>query len=195
MSVEYGISGLTELQQLLDSLPANIEKKLMRGALRAGVKVIMNDAKGNLAGHHETGQLQDSLRISTKARRGRVTAVLKAGNQNAYYAHMVEFGTAPHLISAAESDMPTRTNRHGTKPISMKTLNRMIARGSLKIGSQFVGPIIQHPGAQKIPFMRRALDRNMVDNGPAFDAIKRYLAGRIDKELAKLPDESDGETR
>ncbi len=193
--LESQITGLAELQKLLERLPADIERKVMRGALRAGMKVVLNDAKQVLEGHNHTEHLVDSLRVKTRARGGTVTAALQAGGGNAFYAHMVEFGTAAHLVSVSEGETPIRMTRRGPKPMSMKLINRLVARGSLKIGTHFVGPVVHHPGAKQVPFMRSALDAAASDNSPALEAVKAYLAVRIDKELAKLPDESDGETR
>lgn len=167
MTLEANISGLSDLQALLDKLPANIEKKVMRGALRAGQKVILEQARQ--AVHSVSGDLADSLRIKTGARRGRVTATVVAGNAKAYYARMVEFGTAAHLI----------------KPKKGKAL----VFGGREYAS------LRHPGAKKKPFMRPALDAAAGEGSQAFEAVKTYLAARINKELDKLPDETDEVTK
>lgn len=176
MDSNFNISGLAELQAQLDQLPALIERKLMRSALRAGMKVTADIAKqmvpvaapsgknAKLYGGY-AGALRDSIRISTGTRGTLVRARLRAGNKTAYYAHMVEYGTIQHYI----------------KPITAKSLF-------------FAGinrELIDHPGAHKHPFMRPALDAAAVDNSPAFQAVAAYLQGRIGKELAMLPDEQD----
>ena len=158
------VTGLDELQKMLDSLPVNIEKKLMRGALEAGQKVVMKQAKQGL--HNVSGKLAKSLRVSSRASRGgKVTAKVTAGNKKVFYAHMVEFGTVAHVIKGKAG-----------KALSFA-------------GGQYAS--VQHPGAQKKPFMRPALDAAAVPDSAAFKAVGAYLQGKITKELDKLPDESD----
>lgn len=162
MANDVQLAGLADLQAMLDQLPANIEKKLMRSALRAGQKVVLEQAKFSI--HNVSGALAKSLRISTSARGGVVKATVKAGDKKAFYAHMVEFGTAAHFI----------------KPKSAKSL---FFAGVMKEG-------VDHPGARKSPFMRPALDAQASNESPAFQAVAAYLVPRITKELAKLPDET-----
>lgn len=158
------VKGLDELQKLLDALPAKIEGNVVRGGLRAAAKVVLDEAKslcpvakGNLPKGHEPGELKESVRISMRFRKGRVTASIKAGNEKAFYAHMVEFGTAQHLI----------------KPRNSKKLflNGIFSKG------------INHPGAQKKPFMRPAIDNKAE---AAVEAMAEYLRDRIPKEVEKL---------
>ena len=115
--------------------------------------------------HTVSGELANSVRISTSARGSTVKAAVKVGNTKAFYAHMVEFGTAAHLIEP----------KNGT---------------ALLLGGKEYSHL-DHPGAQKRPFMRPALDAAANENSDAMSAVITYLTGRIDKELDKLPDESD----
>ena len=157
------VTGLDELQKRLDTLPVNIEKKLMRGALRAGQKTVLEQAKQGL--HNVSGELAASLRVSTSSRGGQVKAKVTAGNKKVFYAHMVEFGTAAHVIKSKQGQ----------------------ALGFA--GGEYAS--VQHPGAKKKPFMRPALDAAAVPESNAFKAVGAYLQGKITKELDKLPDESD----
>ena len=162
--IDINITGLSELQAQLDRLPANVEKKLLRGALRAGQKVVLEAAKANI--RTISGDLAASLRISTRSRKnGLVSARVVAGAKKVFYAHMVEFGTAQHYI----------------KP---KTRRSLFFAG---INAE----VIDHPGAKKHPFMRPAID-GAAD--AAMQAFANYLSGRITSELDKLPDEADGVT-
>jgi HK97 gp10 family phage protein len=155
------ITGLDELQRLLDELPALVERKLMRGGLRAGTKVLLTHAQRHI--NDRTGALSKSLRVKTSGRQGKVTATLTAGNKKAFYAHMVEHGTAAHFIKPKKR-----------KSLFLAGLARETAH---------------HPGAKKKPFMRPALDGGAVE---AVDAMAAYLRTRIDKEnLKRLPDEAD----
>jgi HK97 gp10 family phage protein len=161
---ETVITGLADLQRVLETLPAKIEGNIMRGAVRAGVKIIKDEAKrlcpvgsSPLPAGETPGTLQDSIHISAKSKRGVVTASVKAGGGRAYYAHMVEYGTARHLI----------------KPKNSK---------SLFIAGLF-GEVVDHPGAQKKPFMRPALDGKSTD---AIEAMANYIRDRLPIEVDKL---------
>jgi HK97 gp10 family phage protein len=159
MDSETTVTGLAELQAFLDQLAPNVEKKLMRGALRAGFKVTLDRAKSGV--HSVSGELAASLRISTSARGGVVKATIKAGNKQAFYAHMVEFGTKAHAIAAKGG-------------------------GAISFGGHEYKKV-EHPGARMRPFMRPALD---AATGDALPAVAAYLQGKITKELALLPDET-----
>lgn len=166
--LETNITGLGDLQKLLDQLPVNIEKKVIRGALRAGQKVVLDQAKATI--HNQSGALADSLRIKTNAGKdGKISSRVVAGNKTAFYAHMVEFGTAKHLI----------------KPKNRKS---MFVAGMMR-------KVVDHPGAQKKPFMRPAADAAAHEGSEAITAFKNYMTKRITKEMDKLPDEFDGETK
>lgn len=69
--------------------------------------------------------------------------------------------------------------RHGKKTYSIGTLNKMAHRGSLKIGENFVGESVHHPGAQPKPFMRPAIDEKQ---GEAIRAVGEQIRKRLTKE-------------
>jgi len=168
---EIHVSGLAALQKFLDELPVKIEKNILRSALRKGAVVIMAEAKQRCPVGLPTneaakkyggypGALRDSIRVGTNYRAGRVTASVKAGGKtkkqgDAYYAHMVEFGTRAHVI---------------------KTVTR---KGSLVIGGRFVGRSVQHPGARPRPFMRPSLDGKAQE---AVIAVGEQMKVRLTKE-------------
>lgn len=145
------IQGLAELHKALQDLPVKLEKKILRGALRAGAKVMADAAKSNVP--VKSGALRKSIRLSAKTKRGRVTATVKAGNAQAFYAHMVEFGTAAHRIA------PKKADALATPAGPRKS--------------------IEHPGAKPKPFMRPALDGAAE---AAVQAAAEYARGRITKE-------------
>lgn len=124
------VTGLRELQAFLDELPSNVEKKILRGALRAGMKTVQPVANANV--HSVSGLLAAGLKIGTRARGGRVTASLKATGVHGYLARWVEFGTKAHNIAAKQN-------------------------GWLSFGGIFAKSVA-HPGAKPHPFMRPALD-------------------------------------
>ena len=164
----HNIKGLDALQKLLDELPANIEKNIVRGGLRAAAKIIRDEARrlcpvsppseesvrlyGTVA-----GELRDSIRVSVRTSRGKVQATIKAGNKKAFYAHMVEFGTARHLI----------------KPANRKSL---FFAGVFKASAD-------HPGADKKPFMRPAFAHASTE---AIETFATYVRDRLPTEIEKL---------
>ena len=128
---EIHVKGLSDIQKFLDQLPAKIERNIMRGALRSGMKTVQPVAQHNI--HSVSGQLAQGLKIGTRARGGTVTAVLQATGPHAFVAKWVEFGTKAHTIAAKEG-------------------------GYLAIGDGFYKSV-EHPGAAKKPFLRPALDQ------------------------------------
>ena len=166
-SNETRVEGLSELNDFMQQLPALVEQKLLRGGLRAGQKVTLDLAKQAI--HNISGDLADSLRVSTTARGGIVRSKVKVGNKKAFYARWVEFGTAAHYI----------------KP---KTAKSLFAAGLFSEG-------FQHPGSKKNPFMRPALDQAAQENSASFQAVVAYIKAKIPGEFTKigtLPDEQDG---
>ncbi len=160
------IKGLQELYAALQTLPAKMEANVLRGALRAGAKVMEAEAKRNVPvspPNQENqrlyggrmGLLRDSVRVSVRLRRGQVLATVKAGGKvkgggEAYYATWVERGTAAHFI-------PSR-KRKGL------TVN----------GGVYAG--VMHPGARPKPFMRPAFD---TQHTAAAEAAREYIRGRL----------------
>lgn len=155
MAAEFKISGLKELNAALEQLPVKLQKNIMRGALRAGARLIEADARQRipvgppnlknitLYGGYE-GALRDSLRVSTGIRRdGTVTASVKTGGKSkkgadTYYARWVEYGVSAHLIK----------------------------------------PNVMHPGFAPIPFMRPAMDAQAYH---AAHAVADYIRQRFTK--------------
>lgn len=154
MAVDLKIDGLADLQRMLDELPAKVEANIMRGAIRVGAKVIEDRAK-ELA-PVKSGALRDSIKVSTRSKRGEVSATIRAGGGKAFYAKWVEFGTAQHFI----------------KPKNRKSL---FFAGMAK-------EVVDHPGARQKPFMRPALDGGHTG---AIDAMAEYIKKRLAKEAAK----------
>jgi len=185
---EIAVQGLAELDALLKTLPAKIEANILRGAVRAGQKVVRDKAVQEAP--EDSGELKRSIRVKTDMRalrRGYVRADVVAGNPVAWYAHLVHFGTAtfyqgsgrsvrkPYVISATDN----AGKRFGSREL------RRINRGSQASALYFQGKMVEkvvHPGARANPFMSRAAE---VLNGPALDAFVAYVQKRLPKELEK----------
>lgn len=120
--------GGRELSAFLDSLPDKLAKGALRSAMRAGAKVILDEARAQVP--VDQGALRDSLKVSTRAgKNGVVTATVKT---RMFYARFVEFGTAAHEIAPKKA-----------KSLFLAGLFR---------------ELVDHPGARAKPFMRPALD-------------------------------------
>lgn len=149
------VTGLAELQKFLDQMPAKMEANVLRGALRQGAKVQLERARELVpveTGGKHPGALRDSLRISTRMRRGVVKSIVRAGNKRAFYANWVEYGTAAHEI----------------KPKTRKSL----------FFAGLFGEIVEHPGAKPRPFLRPALDATQ---NAVIAAVGAYIRRRLDK--------------
>ena len=155
MATDIEITGLAELKKQLEKLPANIEKNITRGALRAGAKVFQDRAK-ELCPVGKTGNLKNSIKIKTSAKNGKISAQVVAGDKKAYYVHMVEGGTIAHMIAPKKS-------------------KSLFVAGLLR-------QLVDHPGAKRQPFMRPAFDEKQRES---LDATAAYLKKRIPRELKK----------
>jgi HK97 gp10 family phage protein len=173
---EIEVHGLAELQKVLDGLPAKIEWNLMRGALRAGQKVMLDEAKRLVPEYH--GELKKSLRISFRRKSkkfGWVRMHLVAGNKQAWYSHLVEFGTASFYTGSGRSV----GRPYAIKPKKKKAI--AFGGGSAMGGGVVVSGGI-HPGIKPTSFMRRTFDTMQQ---PALQTMADYLRRRIPVELAK----------
>lgn len=179
------VKGLADLQRFMDQLTPKMERNVVTGGLRAGMKVIRDEAKRNI--DSDSGLLAASLdhgkAISVNTRSGVVTAKLRAGTgfgqSGAPPANLpvwVEYGTRAHWIRVKEEARPNRLTRRGFRTFSLRTLNRMAARGSLVVGGNFIGESVAHPGATKHPFMRPALDSQA---RAAVVAMGEYIRDRL----------------
>jgi HK97 gp10 family phage protein len=132
---DENIIGGAELARMLSTLPAKIEKNIMRSALRAGGAVIRTEAKTTAP--VLSGALKKSIRISARAKGGEIRVSVKMGGKTAPHAHLVEFGTRAHKIAPS-------------------------AAGALAIAGTVVGGV-DHPGAKPHPFFRAAFDAKATD--------------------------------
>lgn len=165
MSKAVKIKGLQEIKAFLDELPVKMQNNIMRGALRAGARPIAMEAKARVAKKSLT--LARSIRYNTTKDKGRlkVMAYVRAGGKGregkrlgAFYAHMVEFGTQPHVIKAKAN------NPRGLFGRGIKQVN--------------------HPGTRAQPYMRPAMDYRQMD---ALRAMRDYIYKRLTKTGLEVP--------
>ena len=172
MNVDVKIDGVEEILKKLHKLPEKIQKNVVRGAVRAGAKPMLQEAKALVPVQH--GTLRQSLAI-TKVKTRKKTLVwyqispasrkLKKGDFDGWYGHMVEFGTYAKR----------------TKPLSPETIKRLNSDPKRKERRDKI--VAKGGGAAPHPFLRPALERK---GGESIEAAKEYMRKRIDKELAKL---------
>jgi hypothetical protein len=150
------VKGMSQLEAFLDQLPAKLEKNVMRGGLRAGVKMLAAAAAANIAGHGH-GKVAASIKVSTGGSGGMVYAKVKAG---------VGFGKK----GAPPANLPIWLE-YGTRPHTTTAKNRK----GLTIGGLFFQSV-KHPGARPVAFMRPALD---VAGAQAVVATAEYIKQRL----------------
>lgn len=169
------IEGLSQLNDILNSLPEKIERNIVRSALRSGLKQMKVEAEALVP--IRTGALRQSLKIKTKINKGRPIAALTVGDKKAWYAHLVEFGTGSFYEGKGKSV-------GGPYKINAK-----------KGGALFIGgngnPVksVTHPGAKAQPFMRPAFDAG---NRAALAEFAATIRRRLTKQGIDLPDEGEG---
>ena len=154
------ILGGRELNAFFQQLPAKVGQNIMRAALRAGANEFKDEIKANIP--VASGRLRRSVRVSTRASKGKVMAYVRVGGKKAAHAQLVEFGTRPHRIE------PKRG-------------------GSLLIGGHPVAGV-DHPGAKAQPFARPALDTK---TGAAVAAVAAKVRQRLTLEGINTPAPED----
>lgn len=115
-----GITGDEEMIRTFDKLPLTLQKKALRPAMKLGAKIVLADARSNLASFQVggTGELSNSLRVAA-VKRSRVKFGSKVALRNEltvakFYGLFVEFGltkTNPprrHKSGKSTGDMPAQ---------------------------------------------------------------------------------------
>lgn len=185
MSRAFPVKGLAELDRYLSALPKNMQKGAYRAALTAAARPIRDEAR--LRAPKRTGQMARSIKTGSARQNqdGTFSVSIRLEGPHAFLGYFHEYGVAPHLItisddlaSQVEARLgPSKTGRSRTTVVGRA--NRMIKEGSLKIGENFVGDMVRHPGHAAHPFMRPALDAAADDAVLAFAAkIRSYLEGK-----------------
>lgn len=149
------VKGLSDLQKVLETLPTKLHANVLRDSMKAGAKLIQNDAKQR-APIGERGALKRSLRIRSRRRQGvayvYVTVGGKYRGETVRYAHLIEMtGAQPHWIAP----------RRGV---------------ALYFGGRMHFGPVYHPGFQPKPFLRPALDSQAYR---AVTATAQYMRQRL----------------
>lgn len=148
------------------ALPRQIEDKLLRGAARAAIDVIADEAAQRVTSDEVRENLQTKVRIKD----GVVVASLTVKQGWARtLANWLEYGTEGHFISIDARDNGGR---------SVRRTNEQVKEGTLTIGGTPVGPQVWHPGSQEKPFLRVSLDLRGTD---AAAAAQGYINTKVAK--------------
>jgi HK97 gp10 family phage protein len=161
------VQGLSDLQKMLDELPAKIEANIMRGALRQGANVYRDRARAN-APVGKTGKLKKSIKVKTTLRKGKAVSQIVAGGGDAFYAKFVEFGTASFYEG---------NGRTVGAPYKIEPKNRK----AMKFGDVFTESAV-HEGVRPTGFMRRAFDGGTSE---VIEEVAAYVRMRIGREIIK----------
>lgn len=150
----FKVEGLADLSRALGELPKatgrNVLRRVGKKALEPVAEAMRQDAPEGL---------KDEIIVTTKRPTGGAKEPRKsevevfAGPVHSKKAHLVEFGTAPHVIRAR------RTNKGGKMVFHVD--GRVVA-----------SPVVQHPGAAPQPYAR-----------PAWDEESPYLPAALAKDL------------
>lgn len=129
---------------LLETGPAEL-RRLLLVAGRAGANVIAAKARDLSI----SSEVSEAVKVKVKADETKVVATVYLKGPGAYKGRWLEWGTDPHFISVDASQRDGR---------SVRRINDLAKEGSLVINGHFVGDTVLHPGAERHPFLRPALD-------------------------------------
>ena len=180
--VDAKVEGMEELLKKLRILPEKVQKNVMSGAVRAGAKPIIEEAKALVPSKYS--QLRESIglkkaskpkvlkktlliyKISPMVKNVTRKFTLKDGTKwsikgsvDGWYGHFIEFGTYARLDHNFKGKISGKRKQRRDK---------IVASG---------GGIAPHP------FMRPAFEKKGEE---AIDATRDYMRKRLDKEIAKL---------
>lgn len=156
--------GGADVRRFMQQLPAELEKKVLRGAARAGGKIILEEAKDRSISH----DVDEALVLRSKAEAGRITVKITLRKGWGYsVGRWLEYGTSPHFISVHEDE------RGG---MGIRRINKLTKDGSLVIGGKYVGDTVFHTGAQPHPFLRPAFD---IKGAEAKAAAQAYINAHV----------------
>lgn len=144
---ELEVRGLKELEDTLNQLPAELQKKALATALRKAGKVIEDEAK--MLAPRGSGELVNKIKTVVKVdvgKGGEATARIVSGSRK---SHLIEFGTATHNLQVKKKRVMAA--------ISAYAGGRGL-KGNNQLGYIVFGTRAIHPGTKARPYMRPAFD-------------------------------------
>lgn len=130
----FSIKGIDELNQVLAGFDSKFGAQQLDKILRKAAAPMVREAKRLSSNADVTGDTTKSIGIIANRKAGSITVGPRRGNGfKGYHAHLLEYGTAPHIIKAK-------------------------AAGGLLRWAGGAATQVQHPGSAAQPFMRPAFD-------------------------------------
>ena len=139
MANSSGISfkGFEELDAVLAGLGPKLGPQTVNKIFNQAAKPLVKRAKELSSNADVTGETTRSIGIINNRKNGGISVGPRRGNgYKGYHAHLLEYGTAPHVIRAKAAD------------------------GLLAFAGTFAKEV-QHPGIAAQPFMRPAADSTL----------------------------------
>ena len=181
-------TGLSNVKRYLAQLPVDLQRKVLRGAARAGASVVVAEARERVTSAEVGGAL--TTKTVADGTRATSTISVKPGWARSL-GIWLEYGTSPHFITVDDSQ------RRGMSAGRINRLDKAAEKEgrsgpghSLKIGGSFVGDTVHHPGARPHPFLRVALD---LKGSEAVAAAQSYINSRISSVGITGSDELESE--
>ncbi|MEH3046504.1 HK97 gp10 family phage protein [Sphingomonas adhaesiva] len=170
------VRGRAETKAFLRQLPERIESRLLKGAGRAAIDVIGDEAGERV----RSDVVREGLKKEVRVRDGRIVARLYVENGWARsLGTWLEYGTVGHFISVDRDQSGGRTARR---------VNDLAKEGTLVIAGSPVGATVWHPGATAHPFLRVSLD---VKADEAVQAAQRYINANVSRLGNAAGDEAE----
>ena len=157
--------GRSEVKRFMAQLPAELTRKVLRGAARAGATVVLEEAKDRVTSE----EVRNGLVMKARSEGSHI--VVKISVKPGWARSLgtwLEWGTDPHVISIADD-----RDRQG---MTIGRINKVQKAGTLVIGGSPVGQVVHHPGARPHPFLRVSLD---LKERAAIAAAQSYINSRV----------------
>lgn len=121
------VKGAKELEALLKKLPGKVAKRVVNNGLRAGARLIRDEAKAKVPVN--TGKLRDSITVATV--KGKVKVGFKPPESRR--AHLTEFGTE---FQPAQPFMRPAIDTKATEAIKKigEVMGKGVAKEAGKVG-------------------------------------------------------------
>lgn len=163
MKVDFKIPGASQLADALKALPSG-QGRISQEAVLAAARVVAAEARRLVP--IDTGELRKSIKATRRktSNENRKAAHASVTGKEGPLAHLIEFGTAAHMIKSTRK----------------KALASTAAGG---LYGQIFGKVVRHPGSRAKPFLRPAFDTK------AGESVKRMgesLGKGIEREAARL---------
>lgn len=156
MKTDFRVEGLSKINDLLKQLPQIAQKRVGQSAMRIGANIIKKAAQDKVP--ERSGELKKSI-VVKQDRYGSASINYTIGIEGKArsYAHLVEFGAAPHVI----------------RPDKKKALSN----------GRFFVEEIHHPGASAKPFLRPAFDNHQEE---VIKKIGQVLGKGVEREALRF---------